>query len=353
MSDPLTQAIKDKARCLGFDLTGVTSPEPPPHWSTFEKWLALGRHGQMGYLADERALLCRKDPLQLLPECLSILVLGIRYPAQREPYQTEGSGLFGRIAAYARGEDYHSFLKDRLQALVKFIETWVGHSIPSRCITDAGPVLERDLAQRAGLGWIGKNTCLIAPGLGSYFFLAEIFLGISLDPDPLFKIDHCGKCTRCITACPTQCILPDRTLDARRCISYLTIELKGDIPPDIRPLLGDWIFGCDVCQMVCPWNRFAIQGGDDPVFRTQLDLQYVDLRTELTLTPEAFNRKFKKSPIKRAKYGGYLRNILVALGNMHDPESEHVLLNMLKDPDQLTRTHAAWALEQIKTSKDR
>jgi epoxyqueuosine reductase len=169
-----------------------------------------------------------------------------------------------RVASYARGEDYHDVLPARMQELVRFIEEQVGGPVGNRYYTDTGPILERDLAQQAGIGWIGKNTCLIHPKQGSYFFLSEILLDLELEPDPPFTTDHCGTCTRCITACPTQCILPDRTLDATRCISYLTIELKDDIPVELREKVGDWAFGCDVCQMVCPWNRFAPPKGTRP-----------------------------------------------------------------------------------------
>jgi epoxyqueuosine reductase len=186
--------------------------------------------------------------------------------------------------------------------------------VPNRYYTDTGPLLERDLAQRAGLGWIGKNTCLINPKQGSYFLLAEILLGLELEPDPPFTTDHCGTCTRCIEACPTECILPDRTIDARRCISYLTIELKDDIPEELRPLLGEWVFGCDVCQMVCPWNRFASPEGD-AAFSPRPGRANPEPDPRAGADPEAFNRKFKNSPVKRAKRRGYLRNVAVATGN--------------------------------------
>ena len=169
----------------------------------------------------------------------------------------------GRVASYAWGEDYHNVLERKLVSLIHFVEEQVGHAIPNRYYTDTGPVLERDLAQRAGLGWIGKNTCLIHPEYGSYLFLAEILLGIDFEPDPTFKTDHCGTCTRCIDACPTECILPDRTINAQRCISYLTIENKAEITEELRPALGNWVFGCDVCQMVCPWNRFSSKQIDE------------------------------------------------------------------------------------------
>ncbi|MBI3739378.1 MAG: tRNA epoxyqueuosine(34) reductase QueG, partial [Chloroflexi bacterium] len=248
MSDNLKQAIQNEARRLGFILAGVTTPDPPPHLSVFEDWLAQGRHASMDYLVDERARLRRADPGLILPNCKSILVLATPYDSplpelgKSAVLRGEGQGMRGKIAAYAWGDDYHLVLSERLQALVKFIEEQVGHPVANRWYTDTGPILERDLAQRAGLGWIGKNTCLINPRLGSYFLLAEIFLDLELEPDPPFITDQCGTCTRCIEACPTNCILEDRTIDAGRCISYLTIELKDDIPAELRPLMDDWVF---------------------------------------------------------------------------------------------------------------
>ncbi len=254
VTNNLEQIIKDKARQLGFFLTGVTTPEPPPHYATFENWLAQGHHGTMNYLETDRSRSRRTNPREILPECKSILVLATPYSPSLPMGEGVGVRNRTRIASYARGEDYHNVLPARMKELVQFIEEQVGGPIKNRCYTDTGPILERDLAQRAGIGWIGKNTCLINPKQGSYFLLSEIFLDLALEPDPPFITDHCGTCTRCIEACPTDCILPDRTLDARRCISYLTIELKDDIPTELREKMGDWVFGCDICQMVCPWN---------------------------------------------------------------------------------------------------
>lgn len=225
----LTGRIKNEARRLGFSRAGVTTADPPPHWLAYEHWLSLGRHGSMDYLADPR----RADPHLVLPECRSILVLAASYPSPPSAAPIGSTPPTGRIAAYAWGRDYHTVFPERLKMLAAFIEKEVGRPIPHRWYTDTGPLLERDLAQRAGLGWIGRNTCLIHPKTGSYSLLAEILLGIELEPDTPFTADHCGSCTRCITACPTGCILPDRTLDARRCISYLTIENKNEIPPGL------------------------------------------------------------------------------------------------------------------------
>jgi epoxyqueuosine reductase len=342
----IVQAIKKEARRLGFTLVGVTTPDPPPHFSAYENWLMLERHGSMDYLADERARICRGDPRRLLPECRSILLLGMRHPDPKAARPDEETGLSGQVAAYAWGRDYHMVLPERLKALSMFIEQLVGNPLPQRWYTDTGPILERDLAQRAGLGWIGKNTCLINPKVGSFFLLAEILLGIELESDPPFSIDHCGTCSRCIEACPTGCILPNRTLDARRCISYLTIENKGEIPSNLRPQMGNRVFGCDVCQMVCPWNRFAANEYDRSL-APYPGLPGPDLSSDLLLTPQGFNQKFKDSPVQRARRRGYLRNVAVALGNSGNSAGIPALKQALQDDEPLVRQHALWALEQI------
>jgi epoxyqueuosine reductase len=346
----LKQLIKDKARQLGFFLAGVTTPEPPPHYSTFENWLAQGRHGAMNYLAKERSRARRRDPREILPECKSILMLATPYSSHNlalsgasEESEVEAERLKGNIAAYAWGDDYHDVLPARMQELVQFIEEQAGGPVGNRWYTDSGPLLERDLAQRAGIGWIGKNTCLIHPKHGSYFLLSEILLDLTLEPDPSFVTDHCGTCTRCIEACPTDCILPDRTLDATHCISYLTIELKEEIPTELREKIGSWIFGCDVCQQVCPWNRFADEG--DPAFGSKNPVHA--LTDELVISAREFNQRFKRSPVKRAKRRGYLRNVAVALGNTGDMHVLPVLQNALNNEEPLVHEHAKWAIEKI------
>jgi len=309
----LAQAVKEEARRQGFLLAGIASPQPSIHLEAYENWLKAGYHAQMAYLAEERARERRANPLSILPECQSILVLGLPYfPPHRSPTPPPGHG---RVAAYAWGDDYHLTIPPRLQALVTFLEEKTGHSIPNRWYTDTGPLLERDLAQQAGLGWAGKNTCLISPRHGSYFLLAEILLGLPLPPDAPFASDHCGSCARCLQACPTGALLPGKILDARRCLSYLTIESREEIPAEHRPALGSWVFGCDICQMVCPWNlRFApLQG--DPAFAPRPGLPFPVLAEDLALTPDGFAQKFKNSPLKRAKLSGYLRNLRAAQEN--------------------------------------
>ena len=304
----------------------------------------------MNYLAEERSRTRRADPKQILPECKSILVLAMPYTpvstgGRVAPRDFRGATRdhIAKVASYALGDDYHDIIPPRLKLIVQFIEEQLGHSIPNRYYTDTGPILERDLAQRAGLGWIGKNTLLINPKAGSTFFLAEILLGIELEPDDPIITDHCGTCTRCIEACPMQCILPNRTLDARRCISYLTIELKEDTPAELRLLMKDWIFGCDICQQVCPWNRFSPQANS--AFEPKIPLPV--LTSDLTLTSVEFNQRFKKSPIKRAKRRGYLRNIAVAIGNIGNENDIPILEQAMQDNEPMVHEHAKWAKEKL------
>ncbi|MCU0489291.1 MAG: tRNA epoxyqueuosine(34) reductase QueG [Anaerolineales bacterium] len=344
----LKELARVEAERLGFGLFGVTRPEPSRHAAVFNAWLAAGRHGEMAYLASERSRLGRSDPGALLPGCRSIVVLGMAYPAFEHGEQPGA----GKVAAYAWGADYHELLAERLRSLVRFIEAQVGEPVANRWYTDTGPLLERELAQRAGLGWIGKNSCLIHPGGGSNYLLSEILLGVELDADAPFEADHCGSCTRCLEACPTGCILPNRTIDARRCISYLTIELKGAIPVELRPQLAGWVFGCDVCQQVCPWNRFADRQAIDFHLMERPGVARPELIEELRLSREDFNRKFKGSPVQRAKRRGYLRNTAVVLGQLTsttgDPGATAALVEVLQhDPEALVRGHAAWALGQI------
>ena len=351
----LTQEIKREALRLGFPLAGVTTPDPPPHFDAYSRWLEAGFHGEMAYLTSERGRACRADPRRLMPESRSIMVLGYPYrsatTAERPPSDPQ-EVCTGRVAVYAWGADYHVILPQRLRLLEDFITSRAGREVKFRHYTDSGPILERDLAQRAGLGWIGKNTCLIHPAHGSFFFLAEILMDIELDFDLPFTTDHCGSCTRCLEACPTGCLAPGYMLDARRCLSYLTIELKGSIPPDLRPRLGNWVFGCDMCQQACPWNKKALRDNSEstaPTFELEVNISSPNLLEELFLTPQDFAGKFKNSPVKRTKRHGYLRNVAVALGNVaagsRDPLAIQALIRALEqEPEALVRLHAAWAL---------
>jgi epoxyqueuosine reductase len=341
----LKDELKAEANHLGFLLAGVTLPGQPKHFAVYEDWLAQGRHASMAYLANERSRQRRTDPRLILSEVRSIVVLGLPYDP---PSGAPDPPLSGRIAAYAQGQDYHLVIPPRLAQIVQFMEERLGRAIHWRGYTDTGPLLERELAMQAGLGWIGKNTCLISPRSGSYFLLAEILWDVELEADRPVDHDYCGTCRRCIEACPTDCILEDRTVDARRCISYLTIENKGSISPELRPLMGDWVFGCDICQQVCPWNiRFAPTQGD-PALSAPPNSTPVDLRGELRLSPQEFNRKYRSSPLLRPHRRGYLRNLSLALGNAANPGAVPTLAKTLaRESEPLVRAHAAWALGRL------
>lgn len=344
MSDrkQLTKALKKEAKRLGFSLVGVTTPDPPDHLDFYQGWLLEGHHADMAWMATDRALERRADPKKILPECQSILALGMPYP------YPEGRKGDGKISSYAWHENYHQVLTEKMRHLVIFIEEQVEKEIPNRWYTDTGPILERELAKRAGLGWFGKNTTLINPDQGSFFFLAEIFLGIALEPDSPFNSEHCGTCTRCIEACPTGSLKEPYTLDANLCISYLTIELDDFVPRELRPQMEGWIFGCDICQAVCPWNeKFAADNWILEEFRRRPETSEIKLEEEIQLSEEDFREKFRDSAVKRTKRRGYLRNVAIALGNKGDKDAVPVLCDALEDKEPLVRGHAAWALGRI------
>jgi epoxyqueuosine reductase len=335
----LTAAVKLEAARLGFELVGVTTPDPPPHLDAYRGWIEAGRHASMSYLAAERAVARRSDPRSILPGCRSILVVGLRHSLPPAPPRPAA-----RVAGYALGADYHDLIPARLQALMAFLRNQTLEPFEFRIYTDTGPILERDLAQRAGLGWIGRNTCLIHPRHGSYFLLGEVFLTLDLTPDPPFTTDHCGSCTRCLEACPTDCILPDRTLDAARCISYQTIENRGPIPEALRPAIGEWLFGCDICQQVCPWNlRFAGPTSDpDLKPRPWLDPPEPDVFLDPIDAPP-----LKGTALSRARSTGMARNAAVVLGNLGAAESAARLAQGLRHPEGLVRRHSAWGLAEL------
>lgn len=337
--------IKAKAKELGFPLAGITTPSPPEHFYLYKQWIEQGYHASMNWMASEKALQRRNHPEQVLPGCRSILVLGMPYLPNKPSLQNQKNR--GRIASYAWGDDYHNVIPPLLGQLVTYINTLLGTSVSARWYTDTGPVLERELGQRAGLGWIGKNSCLINPHIGSYFFIAEIFLDIALPPDNPFKSDHCGSCHRCIDACPTNCILPNRTIDSSRCISYLTIEHREAIPKTQRKALNDWLFGCDICQQVCPWNERFATTSVHPAFEARGEIIQLDLSDVLQLSAAAFSTCFKGSAIKRTKRRGLLRNAAIVAGNTKSAKAFPALIIALTDVEPLVREHAAWALGEF------
>lgn len=341
----LTAALKDEARRIGFDLVGITRATPPPHAEALADWLDAGYAGEMAYLARNAAR--RVDPQQVVPGARSIISCGVHYrAAEPDPALWQDPGR-GQISRYAWGDDYHEILLPRLRQLQDWLEARVGRTEIGRSYVDTGPVLERPVGVQAGLGFQGKNTLLIHPRQGSWFFLGEILVEAELAYDPPQPVGGCGGCTRCLQACPTQAFVGPHVLDARRCISYLTIELKGPIPRELRPLMGNHIYGCDVCQEVCPWNVRWGQLTTDPAFAPRPGIVAPELLELIALDDEGFRARFKGSPIKRTKRRGLLRNVAVALGNWGDPAAIPALSAALHDHEPLIRGHVAWALGRI------
>jgi len=374
--------VQDYARGLGFDLAGVVPVEPPAHGAAFTAWLAAGYHGEMAYLADRAAL--RLDPRRLAPDARSMIVLAVNHNPGPPPTEWDAASR-GRFARYAWAADYHDLIKPRLYELDAWLRARTGRATPGKACVDTAPLLERDFAAQAGLGFIGRNSCLITPRLGSWTFLAALLApedlspdlspspGADLSPSPSPDLSPspsparggeivspfpgreggrgvrytCGQCTRCLDACPTGALVRPYVLDARRCISYLTIELRGPIPRDLRPMLGNWVFGCDVCQQVCPYNRAAPQTTwsalqPDPA-RAATPL--LDL---LALDAAGFRPRYRGAAVTRAKRRGLVRNACVAAGNWGDPAAIPALAGLLADPEPLVRGHAVWALGRIR-----
>ncbi len=343
--------IKAKALDLGFDMVGITAVEPSIFAEPYREWLANGYAGEMDYLvrnADKRL-----DPALLLEGAKSLIVVGMNYYADAE----EGAGTpeidsdRGIFARYARGDDYHEVMKAKLTILLETLRTAMGEGIVGRVFVDTAPVLEREVARRAGLGWFGKNTLLINTRRGSYFFLGEILTTAELIPD-VPAVGGCGTCTRCLDACPTGALVAPYQLDARRCLSYLTIELKGVVPEEFRPAVtasGNRIYGCDICQEVCPFNLRRSEPTEEAAYQTREMTDTPPLTELLLMSEEAFRAKFRGSAVKRAKRRGLLRNVAIALAQSDVPEAKAALeYAAANDLEPLVREHAAWALEQVR-----
>ena len=340
----LKERIREAGIACGFDQVGFAPAEPPAHAEAYREWLDRGYHGEMGYMARDDAVARRLDPEAALPGGRTIVMASLVYGA--------GSEDAGRtVARYAHGRDYHDVFEERLDALAASIRE-LAPDTRTRRYVDYGPVMERDHAQRAGLGWIGKNTMLIHPELGSYLMLGELLTDLDVEPDEPFLPDRCGTCTRCIEACPTGAILDGRILDARRCISYLTIELRGPIPGDLRRRIGTRVFGCDICQEVCPWNGDApepiehpfggLAGG--PFDPTDL-LAWAE---QLSRLDEAgFRTRYRGTALARPGRQGLLRNLAVGLGNSGDLDATPVLRRLTEDESDLVSEHARWALDEL------
>jgi len=368
----MNTAIRERAIGLGFDDCRVTSAQTPDHAERFKKWIVDNHHGEMAWL--QRNAHKRVDPQLVLANAKSIITLATSYagkgdiPVARTLRRTGNSRAVisesverskiggstdslntGEIARYARYADYHDVLKQPLVELTQFVDSLKDDGSRSLWYVDTGPFLERDLAQRAGLGFVGKHTNLISRKLGNWFFISEIITTLELEPDEP-EVNRCGKCTRCITACPTDAITAPFELDARKCISYLTIELKGSIPEELRPAIGDRIYGCDDCLAACPWNRFA---KDANLMKTSArdDLDQPDLLEILKLDNAGFKQRFAGTPMIRTKRRGILRNVCVALGNVGDESVLPHLERATQDQEELIREHAEWAVDRIEQRK--
>lgn len=336
----LTNSLRQEAQRLGFTMAGVCPAVTPSGVGKLGEWLAEGMAGEMHYLAKREA--AYHHPRYVLDGCRSILMLAMNYrtvdPELPSPEQ-------GRISRYAWGNDYHDLLRDRLNQLADFLKTLHPES-NARGVVDTAPLLEREFAQMAGLGWVGKNTLLLNRTDGSWFFLAALLTDLELEYDVPFETDHCGSCTACLDSCPTDAFFAPYVLDSRKCISYLTIELKDAIPEELRTGLGDWLFGCDICQDVCPWNRKAPLS-QEASFRPPEGVNPVDLAELFELDDEAFRQRFRSTPLWRPKRRGLLRNAAILLGSRPEGVAVPPLLKAIVDNEPLVRGAAAWALGQF------
>lgn len=342
----LKQQITQRAHELGFDLVRFTTGDPfPETQAILEERIEAGLLSGLPWFTIDRARVAG-DPKNLMPTVRTIVSLGISY-LNSEPVRPSEPGVpRGKVARYAWGLDYHDVFKEKLWALHSYVEGLLGRPLEARALADTARIVDRAVAQRAGMGWYGKNTNLLNRQFGSWLLLGELLLDIDLPPDEEVKT-HCGSCTRCMPACPTGAIIAPGVLDSNRCISYLTIELRGVIPMEMRPLIGNWVFGCDICQDVCPVNRKAA-AGEHPEFSAAAGIgSSPDLIELMNMSEEEFRQRFRKSPVKRTKLAGLRRNAAVALGNIGDPAAVPALIEALHSEPALVRGHAAWALGRI------
>jgi epoxyqueuosine reductase len=341
----LAGQIREWSRALGFQQVGITGIDLAQDEQRLRAWLAAGRHGEMSYMSRHGDK--RSRPAELLPGTIRVISVRMDYrpPAARETVDVLNDNNLAFISRYATGRDYHKIIRSRLRRLAARIREHCGE-LGHRVFVDSAPVLEKALARNAGLGWIGKHSNLINPQAGSWFFLGELYTDLPLPVDRPFEKNHCGHCAACMDICPTRAIVAPYQVDARRCISYLTIELRGTIPVPLRRAMGNRIFGCDDCQMVCPWNRFARDSGEDD-FKVRHGLDTVELVELFQWTEKEFLRNTEGSAIRRIGYVCWLRNIAVALGNAAPSAAvSAALLARKEDPSTLVREHVAWALEQ-------
>ncbi len=350
----LGQRIKEQARELGFSLVGIVPAQPSPYLAAYLEWIKAGMHGTMGYMARADRIQRREDLNVILPGVRSLIVAALDYYTLRLPDAIAHDPARGRISNYAWGADYHHVMLAQLETLAQFVRTIAGAQVTTRVYVDTGAILERSHAAQAGLGFVGKNTLLIHPRRGSFFFLGEILTTAALDDDTSASpMPSCGTCTRCLTACPTGAFPRPYVLDARLCISYLTIEHKGSIPRHLRPQMGNWVYGCDVCQEVCPWQRFARPTAWWEAFAPlDFDRAAPPLTRLLALDEVSFAAQFRGSAIERIGRTRLVRNACIAAGNSGLPDIAPYLVPLLNDPSPLVRGHAAWALGRLGAGKD-
>lgn len=349
-----SERVRQLGAALGFDLVGIAPAEPPPDADRLSEWLERGYAGEMAWIG--RRAEQRRDPRRVLPGARSVIVAGVVY----DPGEgvAEPAPARGRVARYAGGDDYHDVLRGRLRALGDALEAAAGRPVRRRAYVDTGPVLERPLAARAGLGWIGRNTLLVNPRLGSYLFLGVLLTDLDLEPDAP-EPDHCGTCRACLDACPTRAFPEPRVLDARRCLSYTTIELRGSIPEPLREPQGDRVFGCDVCQEVCPFNlrsRRAVPpdaAGLRARLRPRPEWVRPGLAWILGLDEDAWRTATRRTALRRARHRGLLRNALVAAGNLGDPALLPAVRRHLGSGDPVVAEHARWAAERLEAQRPR
>ena len=340
----LENEIKARAASLGFAICGITTAEPPAGFSRYLDWLARQHHGGMAYLETAYHKEMRKDPAALFPDLRSIIILGLPYRLS-DSLQIDQRER-GIISGYAVEEDYHLRIPRMLQPLIDFLVESCTVSTRPRVFTDNAPILERELAQRAGLGWIGKNGCLISPKLGSGFVLAEIFTDIPLQPDATVDVDRCGSCTKCLDACPSGCIQPDRTVDSSQCLSYHSIENRKIIPHPMMERFSNQLFGCEICQVVCPWNRFAPPDQTFPIIPNSLGIEQME--AILKMDEAEFIRRFGTTPVSRVRLTGLKRNILIFFGNAGIAHSIETISQLLEfETDPVLQCTASWALGRI------
>lgn len=341
-------ALKLQAKNFGFNLVGITRAAPSPTLSAYRQWIEQGMHGKMGYLARNDRLIRRENLNHIVDGVQSIVMVGLDYRSVLVPDSLLNDPTRGRIASYAWNLDYHDVMQDRLEQLTAWMQSQIGKAVDSKVYVDTGAILERSHAQQAGMGFIGKNTMLIHPQRGSYFFLGEVISTIEFDNyDIAHKDSMCGTCTRCLRACPTDAFPKPHVLDARRCISYHTIENKDWIDRELRQSFGNWVYGCDICQDVCPFQRFSLPSDEVSFYPINYQTVAPYLTDLLTLTDETFKQIYGESPIYRIRRKRLVRNACIAVGNSHDKRFVPYIIQLLYDNEPTVRGHAAWALWQL------